>query len=76
MKALTKLALAAVFLTTSVAARADWVSGYTRSNGAYVAPHYRTHANGIVYDNLSYRCFPSQQPDYASPRTDRLRLMR
>ena len=68
-RALTKLTLAAVLLTTAVAARADWVSGYTRSNGTYVAPHYRTPANGSMYDNLSYRCYPSQQPGYVSPRS-------
>ena len=38
MKTLTKLALAAVLLTTTVAARADWVNGYYRSSGTYVAP--------------------------------------
>ena len=69
MKALTKLVLAAVLLTTTVAARADWVSGHYRSNGTYVMPYYRTHANGIVYDNLSYRGYPSQQPGYISPRS-------
>ncbi len=37
-RALTKLTLAAVLLTTAVAARADWVNGYTRNNGTYVAP--------------------------------------
>ena len=68
-RALTKLTLAAVLLTTAVAARADWVSGYTRSNGTYVAPHYRTPANGSVYDNLSHRGYPSQQPGYVSPRS-------
>lgn len=55
MKALTKLVLAALILTTTVAAQADWVRGYVRSNGTYVAPHYRTPANGTPYDNLSYR---------------------
>ena len=68
-RALTKLTLAAVLLTTAVAARADWVSGHFRSNGTYVAPHYRTPANGSVYDNLSYRGYPSQQPGYVSPRS-------
>ena len=42
MKTLTKLALAAVLLATATAARADWVSGYYRSSGTYVAPHYRS----------------------------------
>ena len=67
MKALTKLALAAVLLATATAARADWVSGYSRSSGTYVAPHYRSLANGTPYDNLSYRGYPSQQPGYLSP---------
>ena len=55
MKTLTKLALAAVMLTTTCAARADWVNGHFRANGTYVMPYYRTPANGIPYDNLSYR---------------------
>jgi hypothetical protein len=31
------------------------VSGYTRADRTYVAPHYRTPANYTVKDNLSYR---------------------
>ncbi len=54
-------------LTTAFAAQADWVNGYFRSNGTYVMPYYRTPANGIPYDNLSYRGYPSQQPGYISP---------
>ena len=69
MKTLTKLALTAVLLTTAVAAQAQWVNGYTRSSGTYVTPYYRTPANGSVYDNLSYRGYPSQQPGYVSPRS-------
>ena len=69
MKALTKLALAVVLLATATAARADWVSGYYRSSGTYVAPYYRTPANGTLYDNFSYRGYPSQQPGYVSPRS-------
>jgi hypothetical protein len=69
MKTLTKLALAAVILTTAVAAQAGSVRGYFRSNGTYVMPHYRTPANGTPYDNLSYRGYPSQQPGYISPRS-------
>ncbi len=68
MKTLIKLALAITILTSAVAAQADWVSGYVRSNGTYVAPYYRTPANGIPFDNLSYRGYPSQQPGYISPR--------
>lgn len=69
MKTLTKLALAAVILTTALAAQAGSVRGYFRSNGTYVMPHYRTPANGTPYDNLSYRGYPSQQPGYVSPRS-------
>jgi hypothetical protein len=42
MKTLTKLALAAVILCSAFAAQAGWVGGYTRSNGTYVAPYYRS----------------------------------
>ena len=69
MKILSKLALAAVILTTAFAAQAEWVSGHFRSSGTYVQPYYRTPANGTPYDNLSYRGYPSQQPGYVSPRT-------
>ena len=68
MKTLTKLAPAAVTVTTAFSAQADWLSGYTRRDGTYVMPYYRTPANGIPYDNLSFRGYPSQQPGYISPR--------
>ncbi len=66
MKTLTKLALAAVILTTTLAAQAGYVNGYSRNDGAYVGGHYRTKANSTTYDNLSYRGYPSQQPGYVS----------
>jgi hypothetical protein len=69
MKTLTKLALAAAMLTAAVSAQAQWVNGHFRSNGTYVMPYYRTPANGIAYDNLSYRGYPSQQPGYVAPRS-------
>ena len=69
MKSLIKIALAAVLFVTTFAAQAGTVNGYFRSNGTYVAPHYRTPANGTPYDNLSYRGYPSQQPGYVSPRS-------
>jgi hypothetical protein len=79
MKTLTNLALAAAILTSTVAAQADWVQGHFRANGTYVAPYYRTPANGNPYDNLSYRTpaprlvSPSLMPSYGSskltPRT-------
>ena len=58
MKNLTKIALAAVMLSTAVAAQAETVRGYFRSNGTYVMPYYRTPANGTPYDNLSYHGYP------------------
>ncbi len=69
MKTLTKLALALAILSAAAPAHADWVRGHFRSPGTYVMPYYRTPANGIPYDNLSYRGYPSQQPGYVSPRT-------
>ncbi len=30
------------------------VHGYTRSNGTYVQPYYRTNPNSYKYDNYSY----------------------
>ncbi len=68
MKTLTKIALLIVALTAAASAKAQMVRGHFRSNGTYVAPYYRTPANGIPYDNLSYRGYPSQQPGYISPR--------
>ena len=68
MKTLTKIALAVVLLATALAARADWVNGYSRANGTYVGGYSRTPANGTPYDNYSYRGYPSQQPGYVSPR--------
>jgi len=67
MKILTKLALAIAILTSTSAAQAEVVSGHFRTNGTFVMPYYRTPANGIPYDNLSYRGYPSQQPGYISP---------
>lgn len=33
-------------------AKADWVRGHYRGNGTYVAPYYRTPADGNPYNNL------------------------
>ncbi len=30
-----------------------YVEGYTKSDGTYVAPHYRSSPNGTKYDNWS-----------------------
>jgi len=72
MKILTKFALAAVMLITTLTAQAGWVSGYYRSNGTYVAPYYRSdygsvggscgysssYSSGYVYRN-PYAAYPS-----------------
>lgn len=48
MKAAALLLLAAV----SVPAMADqYVQGYTKSDGTYVAPHYRSNADGQQWNN-------------------------
>src|SRR5438876_372518 len=71
MKTLIKLVCVAALLTTAVVGRADGVSGYFRSNGTYVAPHYRSDygslggysgcsgsSSGYVYRN-PYAAYPS-----------------
>ena len=41
-------------LTFANAASADtYVRGYTRSDGTYVAPHFRSNPNGTTLDNWS-----------------------
>jgi hypothetical protein len=42
------------------AGAADYVRGYTRSNGTYVAPYYRTHADYNFYNNWS--TYPNINP--------------
>ena len=39
---------------------ADYVRGYTRSNGTYVAPYHRTHADHNFYNNWS--TYPNINP--------------
>lgn len=42
------------FLLIGVSSLADkCVSGYTKSNGTYVKPYYRTNSNSITSDNYS-----------------------
>ena len=42
------------FLLFAVSASADvYVQGYTRDNGTYVPPHYRSDPNSSVMDNWS-----------------------
>ena len=47
------IAIACILFSTS--AFADHVNGYYRSNGTYVAPYERSHADGTVTNNYSYQ---------------------
>ena len=67
MKALTKLALAAVLLITAVAAQAGPVRGYYRSNGTYVAPHYRSDYGSSLGRSTSSSGYVYRNPYAASP---------
>jgi hypothetical protein len=50
------VALFVVVWTISSATLANqYVHGYTRSNGTYVQPYYRSSPNGTVGDNFSYK---------------------
>jgi len=46
--------LLALALLVSFSSIAEYVSGYTRSNGTYVQPYYRSDRNSTVTDNYSY----------------------
>lgn len=46
MKTIIALALAAAFATPALADQ--YVKGHTRSDGTYVAPHYRSTPNNVV----------------------------
>ena len=47
MKILKNLILAALMFLSTFAAQAGWVRGYVRSNGTYVAPHYRSSSGSL-----------------------------
>ena len=53
MKTLAIVALGISLLAVVSSAQAEFVQGYFRSDGTYVAAHYRTPANSTPYDNLS-----------------------
>lgn len=49
-----KFIIVLAFLFLAAAAHADvYVQGYTRSNGTYVQPHYRSSPNSTTSDNWS-----------------------
>ena len=69
MKSLIKLTLAAVLFVTTFAAQAGPVRGYSRSNGTYVAPHYRSSSGSLGgYSGYSAsRDYVYRNPYAASP---------
>lgn len=48
-----KLILIATTLISTTTFADTYVKGYTRSNGTYVQPHYRSDSNGTKSDNWS-----------------------
>lgn len=58
------LIVAAALFTTIVSTRdseaGEYVHGYFRSNGTYVAPHFRSHADGNFWNN--YSTYPNINP--------------
>jgi opacity protein-like surface antigen len=54
MKKFILALLAAAFIAPSLSAQV-YVRGYTRSDGTYVAPHYRSSPNSTTLDNYSTR---------------------
>src|ERR1039458_5664013 len=67
MKILTKFALAAMMLITTLTAQAGGVRGYYRSSGTYVAPSYRS-AYGSVGRSYGYSSgYVYRNPYAASP---------
>ena len=67
MKSLIKLTLAAVILCCSFAAQAGPVRGYVRSNGTYVAPHYRSSSGSLGGSSGSSSSYVYRNPYAASP---------
>lgn len=54
MRKIILATLAAVLIAPSASAQVR-VKGYTRSDGTYVAPHYRSSPNSTTSDNYSTR---------------------
>lgn len=53
---MVRISLVLVAITTSTVAFADeYVRGYTRRDGTYVQPHYRSSPNRSTLDNYSTR---------------------
>ena len=66
MKILTKFALAAMMLITTLTAQAGWVSGYYRNSGTYVAPHYSSDYGSLGGDSSSAHVYHNPYATYPS----------
>ncbi len=66
-----KLLVAVLLMALSFAAVADtYVRGYTKKNGTYVEPHYRSSPNSTTLDNYSTKGNTNPytgEPGYKSP---------
>lgn len=67
--ALFLVVLAAGTVASQDANAADYVRGYLRSSGTYVAPHYRSSADGNFYNN--WGTYPNINPYTGSIGTRR-----
>lgn len=67
MRTIVILTLAAAFATPALAGK--HVNGYTRKDGTYVAPHYRSTPNNVQYDNYSTK--GNSNPYTGQPGTER-----
>lgn len=48
------IAVVVTMMGAASLAHADWVRGYVRSSGTYVAPYLRSAPDGIPYNNYSF----------------------
>lgn len=70
MNLLSKLTIVAAVLASTIAAQAGGVRGYTRSNGTYVAPHYRSDSGSFGGGSLgssSSSAYVYRNPYAATP---------
>jgi hypothetical protein len=67
MKILTKFALAAMMLITTLTAQAGGVRGYYRSSGTYVAPYYRSDSGSVGRSYGSSSGYVYRNPYATSP---------
>lgn len=64
------IAFATIATLTATAQADTYVHGYTRSNGTYVEPHYRSDSNGTTSDNWSTKGNTNPYTGAAGTKTD------